>query len=67
MNLVASRNKWRKEYESGAVPVWPDFEEYKLNRESEMWRSGSVAERFYEYVLYLEEKANESTSKEQAS
>ena len=55
MNLVKSRNKWRKEIEDGMIPVWPPFIEYKLNRESEMWRSSSMAERFLEYVLYLEE------------
>lgn len=59
MNLVQSRNSWRKEYEVGEKPVWPPYEEYVKNRDSEMWRSSSVSERFYEYVLWLESTAKE--------
>lgn len=56
MNLVNSRNSWRKEYESGEKPCWPPYEEYVKNRDSEMWRTSSAVERFHEYVMWLENK-----------
>jgi hypothetical protein len=51
--LVEERNKWRKEFlESKRVP-WL-LEEYKKNRDTELWRSTRVVEELCEYILHLE-------------
>ncbi|MNQ60611.1 hypothetical protein D3C85_748950 [compost metagenome] len=59
VNLVNSHSSWRKEYEAGEKPCWPHYEEYVKNRNSEMWRTSSAAERFYEYVMWLEQQLKE--------
>ena len=56
MNLVKERLSWRRDFEDGFHPKWPAFEEYKKKRLSESWRGSKVSEKFYEYVLWLEEQ-----------
>lgn len=56
MNLVKERLSWRQDFEDGYHPKWPALEEYKKNRLSESWRASKVSEKFYEYVLWLEEQ-----------
>lgn len=50
--LVAQRDKWKKEFSEGKVPLF--FDEYKHNRNSESWRLSKAFEEVLEYCLYLE-------------
>ncbi len=52
--LVDERNKWRKEIEGGNFTPHPLYEEYKANRDSELWRSTRQLEKIFEYIYYLE-------------
>jgi hypothetical protein len=51
------RDVWRQAFENGSKP---DFlVTYKENRDSELWRSGSIVEELAEYILYLEGLLND--------
>jgi hypothetical protein len=51
--LVNERNQWRKEFLASKRIPWL-LEEYKKNRDSELWRSTRVVEELCEYVFHLE-------------
>ncbi len=54
--LVDERNKWRDEINQG---IWFEphvLQQYRANRESNLWRSTREVEKLCEYVLHLEEK-----------
>jgi hypothetical protein len=59
--LVKERLSWRNEFESGVIPSHPLYKEYKENRLSESWRSTRLNEKFFEYVLWLDEMVYESS------
>lgn len=52
MNLKDERDQWLEEYKAGKCPEILDI--YKIERDSELWRSGSIVEELCEYILYLE-------------
>lgn len=58
MNLVNERLSWRDEFEAGIKPEWKPYDEYVENRSSNRWRASRVSERFYEYVIWLEERSD---------
>lgn len=59
MNLVKERLSWHEQFEKGEVPNWPKYVEYKQNRLSEEWRDSRASEKFYEYVVWLEEQLDD--------
>jgi hypothetical protein len=54
--LVAERESWRMDIQSGNFFVHELYEDYVLNRNSELWRSTRQLERLFEYIMYLEDK-----------
>lgn len=60
MNLVKQREEWKQRFRNGDKPFFPAFDDYKKNRDSEYFRLNTSMEQFFEYVLYLEEKLNDS-------
>lgn len=56
LSLVAERNRWKKNFESGKRINCHWLQEYENNRESELWRSTRSLEELCEYVLYLEQE-----------
>jgi len=52
--LVGERNIWREYFKSGGKLDCHIFNEYKENRESELWRASRQIEKMCEYILYLE-------------
>ncbi len=54
--LVEERKKWRKEFENGKALNSPILDDYRNNRDSEMWRKTRLSERLCEYILFLEDK-----------
>lgn len=54
MNLVNTREGWKKAFEDGFRPMLLD--KYVKHRGSEEWRSSSTTEQLCEYILYLEDK-----------
>lgn len=63
MLLVDERNKWREEIAKGAFvePFW--LQDYRKNRESELWRSSRQSEYISEYILFLEQRIFELENK----
>ena len=59
--LVKQRLAWEAEYALGAESDFVAFKEYKENRLSEYHRQSKSMEKFYEYVISLENKINELT------
>lgn len=57
--LVDERNRWRQEFESGEKLNHHYLEQYRRNRNSELWRSTRALERICEYILYLEAEVEE--------
>ena len=60
VGLVERRDKWKAQFKAGDDPNFLILEDYKKNRDSEMWRASSYIERMCEYILYLEENLDES-------
>ena len=59
--LKDERHKWRYEIERG---LWSEpfvLQQYRANRESNLWRSTREVEKLCEYVLYLEDKLSKKT------
>lgn len=54
--LVQQRIKWEYEYFFGKEPWFPEYLDYKKNRDSEFWRTNVALEEFFAYVMVLEEK-----------
>lgn len=54
--LTDERHTWRVEIEQG---LWHEplvLQQYRENRESNLWRSTREVEKLCEYVLFLEEQ-----------
>ncbi len=52
--LTDERNKWRRQIKAG---LWHEpyiLQQYRINRESNLWRSTREVEKLCEYVLFLE-------------
>lgn len=60
MNLVKQRDQWKQGFTNGEKPSFPAFDDYKKNRDSEYFRLNASIEQFFEYVLFLEERLNDS-------
>lgn len=60
MNLVKQRDQWKQGFRNGEKPFFPAFDDYKKNRDSEYFRLNASIEQFFEYVLFLEERLNDS-------
>ncbi len=58
-SLLEERNRWRSEFAEGKSIDSPWLEDYRKNRDSELWRSTRAMEKLCEYVLYLEEKLHD--------
>lgn len=56
VNLVKSRNKWKKSFEEGNAPTQRVLIDYRNYRDTEDWRSTRAVEELCEYILYLERK-----------
>jgi hypothetical protein len=56
MNLVEERNHWRQQIEAGEFIPHPLLEDYRENRNSDLWRCSRIMERVFEYIVYLEEQ-----------
>jgi len=54
VNLLEQRNAWREQFEAGAALDSHILNEYKENRESELWRASRQIEKMCEYIIYLE-------------
>jgi hypothetical protein len=54
MNLTEERNHWRKQMESGNFLDPHYLAEYRINRDSDLWRSTRAVEQLCEYILWLE-------------
>lgn len=55
--LQDERKAWRKEIEEG---IWNEpyiLQQYRENRDSNLWRSTREVEKLCEYILYLEENS----------
>jgi len=54
--LTDERNKWRRQLETQSTdwdePIY--LQDYRLNRNSDLWRSTRALEKLCEYILYLE-------------
>lgn len=53
--LTDERKKWRSDIEQG---MWNEpyvLQQYRENRDSNLWRSTREVEKLCEYVLYLED------------
>lgn len=55
--LVEERNLWKKEFEEGKKPV-AILEDYRHNRDSNLWRTSRSVEQLCEYILFLEGKVH---------
>ena len=62
MSLVEQRNGWLAECIAGTFLPHFLFEDYKANRNSELWRSSAQLERLFEYILFLERKCEQQSS-----
>ena len=60
MSLIEERNKWRREFSAGEHPSIHVLDEYRENRDSELWRSTRAVEKICEYALYLESVIREA-------
>jgi hypothetical protein len=52
--LTDERNKWRSEIQEG---LWHEphiLQQYRANRDSNLWRSTREVEKLCEYILHLE-------------
>jgi hypothetical protein len=58
MNLVSEREAWAESYGQGEAPELQAYLEYKKNRFSEGFRLTRALEKFFEYVIHLEEKCD---------
>lgn len=59
--LTDERHTWRYEIEHG---LWHEpyvLQQYRENRESNLWRSTREVEKLCEYVLFLEDKLSKKT------
>jgi hypothetical protein len=56
--LTDERHKWRAEIEQGLWYEPSVLQQYRANRESNLWRSTREVEKLCEYVLYLEHQLN---------
>jgi hypothetical protein len=59
MTLIEERNAWRKMFEEGHALDHVYMNEYRTNRDSELWRSTRALEQMCEYILYLEAEVEE--------
>jgi hypothetical protein len=57
--LVEERERWRKEYEAGTKLNSPILNQYRANRNSELWRVSRAVEQLCEYVVYLERELHD--------
>ncbi len=55
MTLVEERNSWKAELDRCGYIDLHLLEQYRENRESELWRASRQGERLCEYILWLEE------------
>jgi hypothetical protein len=62
VGLVKQRLAWEAEYALGAESDFLAFKDYKEKRLSEYYRQSKSMEKFYEYVISLENKIAELTS-----
>lgn len=60
VGLVKERLKWEAEYALGEPCTFKAFLDYKEQRLSEMFRLPREMERYFEYVISLENKINKS-------
>jgi len=56
MTLIEERNHWRQNMEAGTFDDPLYLMEYRINRNSELWRSTRAVEQLCEYILWLESK-----------
>ena len=56
MNLIEDRNSIRASIEALGYLDYPILNDYKANRNSELWRVSRAVEELCEYILYLEDK-----------
>lgn len=66
MTLVEERDAWRKKFDEGIFSFYyyRSIVEYRMNRNSELWRSTRLFEELLEYINWLEEKAGIEIYKE---
>ena len=60
VGLVRERLKWATEYALGQPCTFKAFLDYKEQRLSEMFRLPREMEKYFEYVISLENKLNKS-------
>lgn len=56
--VVKDRNSIRASIEALGYLESPILNDYRINRNSEVWRLSRAVEELCEYILYLEEKQN---------
>jgi len=52
--LTDERNEWRRQLESGSALNIYVLQQYRLNRNSDLWRSTREVEKLCETILFLE-------------
>lgn len=57
--LVDEREAWRFEMKKGMFNELYVLQQYRENRESNLWRATREVEKLCEYVLFLESKLTE--------
>lgn len=62
MNLVKTRDQWLESFRKGEQPTSRLLQDYRQNRDNEMWRASKEVEELCEYIIYLEEQVNEWTA-----
>jgi len=52
--LTDERNEWRRQLEGGGQLDIYVLQQYRENRDSNLWRSTREVEKLCEYILFLE-------------
>lgn len=64
IDLIKERHGWRDQLERGEGWHEPDIlSQYRVNRDSTLWRASRQAEKLCEYILFLESKLNPNKEK----
>ncbi len=54
IGLIEERDEWRRQLESGSALSIYVLQQYRLNRNSDLWRSTREVEKLCETILFLE-------------
>lgn len=58
MSVVEERNKWREAMRRGDNKPSIILEDYRKNRDSDLWRASRAVEYLCELILFYEENIN---------